>query len=481
MRISDWSSDVCSSDLRHRDRDVLQRLLALLRGDGHGGERGRLVFAGGRLRVRVGLLRLRGDGHRQAGREHRGSERLALRLAVGHFVFPRLDWMSVPCPARCGHSIPARHGDKNRRNARTGFVRDLRGGKAAHARGGRRGNLHTATYSTGTHRVAKLRGWRTERTPVSGRAMASGTLAGLPPPPAPNPMSHEQHTPLMRQFFAAKADHPDVLLFFRMGDFYELFYDDARRAAKLLDITLTQRGASAGKPIPMAGVPYHAAEGYLARLVALGESVAICEQIGDPAASKGLVERKVVRIVTPGTVTDEALLSERRDTLLLAVARGKNGYGLAWADLAGGRFLVNEVSGDDALEAELARLDPAELLLPDEDGWPPFVAARGGARRRAPWLFDTDSGRRQLLQFFNLHDLSAFGIDERPLAIAAAGALLGYVEETQKQRLPHLTSIAVESSDGAIAMNAATRRHLELDTRIDGEQDRKSTRLNSSH
>ena len=283
-------------------------------------------------------------------------------------------------------------------------------------------------------------------------------------------MSHEQHTPLMRQFFAAKAEHPDVLLFFRMGDFYELFFDDARKAAKLLDITLTQRGASAGKPIPMAGVPYHAAEGYLARLVALGESVAICEQIGDPAASKGLVERKVVRIVTPGTVTDEALLSERRDTLLLAVARGKNGYGLAWADLAGGRFLVNEVAGDDALEAELARLEPAELLVPDEDGWPPFTATRGGVRRRAPWLFDADSGRRQLLQFFNLHDLSAFGIDERPLAISAAGALLGYVEETQKQRLPHLTSIAMESSDGAIAMNAATRRHLELDTRVDGEQ-----------
>ena len=283
-------------------------------------------------------------------------------------------------------------------------------------------------------------------------------------------MSNEQHTPLMRQFFAAKAEHPDVLLFFRMGDFYELFYDDARKAAKLLDITLTQRGASAGQPIPMAGVPYHAAEGYLARLVALGESVAICEQIGDPAASKGLVERKVVRIVTPGTVTDEALLSERRDTLLLAVVRGRNGYGLAWADLAGGRFLVNEVVGDDALEAELARLQPAELLLPDEEGWPPFVTGSGGLRRRAPWLFDADSGRRQLLQFFNLHDLSAFGIDERPLAIAAAGALLGYVEETQKQRLPHLTSIAVESSDGAIAMNAATRRHLELDTRIDGDQ-----------
>jgi len=273
----------------------------------------------------------------------------------------------------------------------------------------------------------------------------------------------------MKQFFAAKAEHPDVLLFFRMGDFYELFFDDARKAAKLLDITLTQRGSSAGQPIPMAGVPHHAYEGYLARLVALGESVAICEQIGDPAASKGLVERKVVRIVTPGTVTDEALLQDRRDTLLLAVARGKSGYGIAWADLAAGRFLVNEVANEDALEAELARLQPAETLVPDEEGWPEFVTERNGMRRRAPWLFDVDSGRRQLLQFFGVHDLSAFGIDDKPLAIAAAGALLGYVEETQKQRLPHLTSISVETSDGAIAMNAATRRHLELDTRIDGD------------
>ena len=278
-----------------------------------------------------------------------------------------------------------------------------------------------------------------------------------------------EHTPLMKQYFAAKAEHPDVLLFFRMGDFYELFHDDARKAAKLLDITLTQRGQSAGQPIPMAGVPHHAYEGYLARLVALGESVAICEQIGDPAASKGLVERKVVRIVTPGTVTDEALLQDRRDTLLLAVSRGKSGYGLAWADLSAGRFLVNEVANDDALEAELARLQPAETLLPDEEGWPGFVAERNGMRRRAPWLFDADSGRRQLLQFFGVHDLTAFGIDDKPLAIAAAGALLGYVEETQKQRLPHLTSISVEASDGAIAMNAATRRHLELDSRIDGD------------
>ena len=278
-----------------------------------------------------------------------------------------------------------------------------------------------------------------------------------------------EHTPLMKQYFAAKAEHPDVLLFFRMGDFYELFYDDARKAAKLLDITLTQRGSSAGQPIPMAGVPHHAYEGYLARLVALGESVAICEQIGDPAASKGLVERKVVRIVTPGTVTDEALLQDRRDTLLLAVSRGKNGFGIAWADLAAGRFLVNEVANEDALEAELARLQPAETLVPDEEGWPEFLTGRSGMRRRAPWLFDADSGRRQLLQFFGVHDLTGFGIDDKPLAIAAAGALLGYVEETQKQRLPHLTSISVEASDGAIAMNAATRRHLELDSRIDGD------------
>jgi len=282
-----------------------------------------------------------------------------------------------------------------------------------------------------------------------------------------------QHTPLMKQFFAAKAEHPDLLLFFRMGDFYELFYDDARKAARLLDITLTQRGSSGGAPIPMAGVPVQACEGYLARLVALGESVAVCEQIGDPALAKGLVERKVVRIVTPGTVTDEALLQERRDTLLLAVVRGgtsskSGGYGLAWADLAGGRFLANEVADEEALAAELARLEPAELLVPDEDGWPVFVTQRQGARRRAPWLFDADSARRSLLRFFGLHDLSSFGLEGRPLATAAAGALLGYVEETQKQRLPHLGRIVVEAADEAIALNAATRRHLEIDARVDG-------------
>ena len=286
-------------------------------------------------------------------------------------------------------------------------------------------------------------------------------------PRAPKDAAPE-HTPLMKQFFAAKAEHPDVLLFFRMGDFYELFYDDARKAARLLDITLTQRGQSGGAPIPMAGVPAHSHEGYLARLVALGESVAICEQIGDPALAKGLVERRVVRIVTPGTVTDEALLDERRDTLLMAIAPGREGFGLAWADLAGGRFLVNEVETEDALAAELARLEPAELLLPDQDGLPGFLATQAGVRRRAPWLFDAEAARRALTRFFRTHDLAGFGLESRPRATAAAGALLAYVEETQKQRLPHLSSIAFEAADEGIAMNAATRRHLELDSRVDG-------------
>ncbi|MCW5569117.1 MAG: DNA mismatch repair protein MutS, partial [Dokdonella sp.] len=274
----------------------------------------------------------------------------------------------------------------------------------------------------------------------------------------------------MRQYFAAKATHPDVLLFFRMGDFYELFYDDARKAARLLDITLTQRGTSAGAPIPMAGVPYHAAEGYLARLVKLGESVAICEQIGDPALAKGLVERKVVRIVTPGTVTDEALLEERRDNLLLAVSAGKSGYGLAWVDLAAGRFLLGEVAGAEALASELARLQPVETLVGEDVAWPKFVTALPGLRKRAPWHFDSETGRRELCRFFGTRDLVGFGAEGLTLAIGAAGALLGYVEETQKSALPHLGGLAVERSDDTIALDAATRRNLELDTHVSGQR-----------
>jgi DNA mismatch repair protein MutS len=285
-------------------------------------------------------------------------------------------------------------------------------------------------------------------------------------------MSHDdltKHTPFMRQYLSAKAEHPEVLLFFRMGDFYELFYDDARKAARLLDITLTQRGQSGGAPIPMAGVPYHAVENYLARLVRLGESVAICEQIGDPALTKGIVERKVVRIVTPGTVTDAALLEERRDNLLLAIATGANGaYGLAWVDLSSGRFLLSEVPHAEALAAELARLQPAETLVDESVVWPKFVGSLPGLRKRPPWHFDGDAAKRELNRFFGTHDLGGFGVDKLPLATAAAGCLLGYVEETQKSALPHLTGMAVESASETIALDAATRRNLELDTHPSG-------------
>jgi len=282
-----------------------------------------------------------------------------------------------------------------------------------------------------------------------------------------------QHTPLMRQYFAAKAEYPDTLVFFRMGDFYELFYDDARKAARLLDITLTQRGQSAGAPIPMAGVPYHAVEGYLGKLIRLGESVAICEQLGDPAAAKGLVERKVVRVVTPGTVTDDSLLEQRRDNLLLAIAADakRDTYGLAWIDLSSGRFLVSEVAGAEAFAAELARLAPAETLVGEDVVWPKFVDALPGLRKRAPWHFDATTATRELARFFGTRDLSGFGCENLPLAIAAAGALLGYVEETQKAALPHISGLAIESAAETIALDAATRRNLELDTHASGNPD----------
>lgn len=278
----------------------------------------------------------------------------------------------------------------------------------------------------------------------------------------------------MRQYLALKAEHPHDLLFFRMGDFYELFYDDAREAARLLVITLTQRGQSAGQPIPMAGVPYHAVDGYLAKLVRLGRSVAICEQIGDPALAKGPVERKVVRVVTPGTLTDSALLDDRRDSLLLAIARGKHGaYGLAWVDLAAGRFLLTEVADDAALAGELARLQPAETLLDESAEYPQAVQTLAGVRKRLPWHFDLDTARRELSRFFGTRDLAGFAVENVSLAVAAAGCLLGYVEETQKTALPHISTLALEASTETVMLDAATRRNLELDSST-GEQDRHS-------
>ncbi len=290
------------------------------------------------------------------------------------------------------------------------------------------------------------------------------------------PADFAGHTPMMQQYLRIKAQHPDVLLFYRLGDFYELFYDDARRAAALLDITLTARGTSAGAPIPMAGVPYHSVDGYLARLVKKGESVAICEQLGDPAKSKGPVERQVVRVVTPGTITDEALLDGRRDTLLAAVAfdtaHARGCFGLAWLDLGAGRFTVTQGEGTTALAAELERLKPAEILAPegstlsrDEAGrdWP--------VRYRPPWHFELASASRLLTDQLGTLDLAGFGADELPLAISAAGALLQYVRDTQRSALPHLTSLSVEERSDALAIDAATRRNLELDVSLSGRPD----------
>jgi len=274
---------------------------------------------------------------------------------------------------------------------------------------------------------------------------------------------------MMQQFLRIKADYPNMLLFYRMGDFYELFHDDARRAAELLDITLTARGASAGEPIPMAGVPYHAVEGYLARLIRLGQSVAICEQIGDPATSKGPVERKVVRIVTPGTVTDEALLEERRDNLISALSRRGEQFGLATLDITSGRFTVQELHDEESLHAELERLHPAELLLDEEAG---LTLRHASLKRLPPWHFEPDSARRMLCAQFGTRDLSGFGCETMTLGIGAAGALLQYVQETQRTALPHLRSITPESREQAVQLDAASRRNLELELNLGGDHRR---------
>ncbi|MDR5906385.1 DNA mismatch repair protein MutS [Franzmannia qiaohouensis] len=279
------------------------------------------------------------------------------------------------------------------------------------------------------------------------------------------------HTPMMQQFLKIKREHPDVLLFYRMGDFYELFFDDAKRAAKLLDITLTQRGQSAGKPIPMAGVPYHSAEGYLARLVQAGESVAICEQIGDPALAKGPVERRVVRIVTPGTLHDEALLDAQRDNLLLALHSQGGRWGLAWLELSSGRFSVLEVDDDAEMLAEVQRLAPAELLVADGLELPPTLHGRASLKRQSDWLFDHDSALRLLCDQFQVQDLRGFGCAHLEAAIIAAGVLVDYARDTQRSRLPHVTAIGVENRDDAVVIDAASRRNLEIDTNLGGNGD----------
>ncbi|MDX1572649.1 MAG: DNA mismatch repair protein MutS [Methylophaga sp.] len=278
------------------------------------------------------------------------------------------------------------------------------------------------------------------------------------------------HTPMMQQYLRIKAERPDILLFYRMGDFYELFFDDAHTAAELLDITLTARGNSNGAPIPMAGVPYHAADGYLARLLKSGVSVAICEQIGDPATSKGPVERKVVRVLTPGTLTDDALLEKQRDNLLLAISCGKSGFGLAAADLSSGRFWLTELADDTALQSELARLKPAEILA-DEALRAQLKLYEKQWRLVPDWHFDLDAARRRLCEHFAVQDLKGFGCDDLTLAIQAAGCLLNYAQQTQQSALPQLRSLSIEQLSDFIIIDPQSRRNLELETNLAGHKE----------
>ncbi len=280
----------------------------------------------------------------------------------------------------------------------------------------------------------------------------------------PSPL--DKHTPMMQQYLGLKAQYPELLLFYRMGDFYELFYDDAEKAAGLLDLTLTTRGASAGAPIKMAGVPWHSIEQYLAKLVKLGESAAICEQIGDPATSKGPVERAVTRVVTPGTLTDAALLDEKADNLLLAVATDRSRIGLAWLNLASGEFRATEAPAR-ALADELQRIRPAEVLV--AEGASLELPAEAAAVARLPaWQFDLDGARRALTEHFGVRDLAGFGCEDFGPAIAAAGALLAYARKTQSQTLTHVVALVPERDDAFVRMDGATRRSLELTETLRG-------------
>jgi len=290
------------------------------------------------------------------------------------------------------------------------------------------------------------------------------------------PMSKEpatvKHSPVMEQYLRIKADYPQMLLFYRMGDFYELFFEDAERAAHLLDITLTKRGQSGGRPIPMAGIPYHTVESYLAKLVRQGELVAICEQIGEPTKSKGLVEREVVRIITPGTLTDEALLQERRDNLLVAVCAGDDGgYGLAWLELSSGGFAVLQVPTLEALHSELERLQPSETLVAEGSCLPEELDLEGGITQRPVWHFEPDSARRLLCDQFSTRDLTGFGCAELLLAIGAAGCLLQYVRDTRRNSLPHIRSLTTEQRDTSLILDTTTRRNLELVTSLSGRSE----------
>lgn len=296
------------------------------------------------------------------------------------------------------------------------------------------------------------------------------------------------HTPMMQQYLKIKAEFPDMLVFYRMGDFYELFFDDAKRASQLLDLSLTARGRSAGEPIPMAGLPYHAVDNYLIKLVKQNQSVAICEQIGDPAASKGPVERKVVRIITPGTITEDNLLDDRKDNLLASVFINNNeiseqsykshsdrAFGLAILDLTSGQFTVSELPDLESLQSELERHRPSELLLEEGSAFKDMLqiqlAKQTAFAEQPPWWFDEQTARQSLNQQFSTRDLKGFGCDDFHSALRAAGCLLQYVQNTQRTALPHIHSLKPEQHDTSVILDTISRRNLEIDYALSGNRD----------
>ena len=277
-----------------------------------------------------------------------------------------------------------------------------------------------------------------------------------------------KHTPMMQQYMSIKADYPDMLLFYRMGDFFELFFEDAKHAAGLLDLTLTSRNKNAVNEIPMAGVPAHAVESYLVKLLRQGESVVICDQTGDPASSKGLVERKVTRIITPGTVTESQLLEHNRENYLLAICPTSESAGLAYLDLNSGKFIVQTCSYVSELAGEIERIQPAEILLPEDVH---IVLKNEITLKRLPvWHFDTGSATAALCKQFNVHDLGGYGCKEQPLAIAAAGAVLQYVKDTQKSALPHIDGLRLYKNDEYLLIDSVSRNNLEIEQSTRGQK-----------
>ena len=277
-----------------------------------------------------------------------------------------------------------------------------------------------------------------------------------------------EYTPMMQQYLRIKAQHPNELLFYRMGDFYELFFDDAKTASELLDITLTARGKKEGNPIPMCGVPFHAADTYLAKLIKGGVSVAICEQIGDPQNSKGPVERKVLRILTPGTVTDEALLDDKSENLLVSIAHNNESFGIASLDMCSGLFQLNEVDSQDVFISEIDRINPKEILIAEDSSVLKLLDHDSCIRKRNPWEYDFDTAERVLNNHFGTKNLTAFGCDDMKLGISAAGVLLQYALDTQKNSLPHIQQITAELQSSKVILDPTTRKNLEIDQAING-------------